>query len=271
MAGLTRRSFALTAVLGLAWLAQPQTAASAPQEPGLVKLRFRGPVDGSDRIEIRDDGATWTNLHWAAPQGEVTMNGIRWCPSEQPELRNEGDTRFLPAAVDFRTARLHRIAGRDTVGLSCFADKVVVHLADTPPGPADYEFELVFHPLGASAELRIETDVDGSDMLRIDATAAEWTNLHWGHPKAPARLNGVLWDTERQPRLRNDGETQFLPAGVRFATARLVEQSGRDTAVVETGPDHVIVQFADNPPGPGRYVLRIRFGPRAPDEVHAGR
>jgi hypothetical protein len=40
--------------------------------PRRVTLRFVGPVDGSDRIEIRNDGARWTSDHCGLPEGAAS-------------------------------------------------------------------------------------------------------------------------------------------------------------------------------------------------------
>jgi hypothetical protein len=235
---------------------------AAPQDaspPRRVTLRFVGPVDGSDRIEIRNDGARWTSDHCGLPEGAASLNGVRWEPCVEPWLDNAGAQQFLREPVAFRDAELRRLGGRDTVLLERFDDHVVVRIADTPHGAGWYEFELRFAPAGTSAELLVEAPVDGSDELRIDREGARWQNLHWS-PPAEVALNGRHWHPAQQAFLPNRGETRFLPDGVEFATARVLAQDGRDTIGLENAGDHLLLRFADNPHGAARYSLRIRFG-----------
>lgn len=240
--------------------------------PGSVEivLTFRGAIDGSDQITITKAGATWRHGHWDLPPQPVTLNGISWDPKEHQTLKNAGKTRFLPRPVDFRSARLNRIQGRDTVALATSREGVVIHLSDTPDGASTYEFQVIFRPRDPKigerktretprATLRVVAVIDGSDELHIDARGARWVHRHWDWP-GEVRLNQVTWDPKKSPTLKNEGETRFLDSPVDFATARMTMQDGRDTAVLERTDGGLVIYFADSPLGRSSYDLMIRFG-----------
>jgi hypothetical protein len=120
---------------------QTNAADRVPREPradekadGDVVVQFRGVIDGSDRLELTQTHAHWTHVNWEWPPEGVSLGGVEWTPAEQGSLPNEGDTKFLPTVVDFRTARLRNVQGRDLVVLEAREDSVVVHLNDTPNG-----------------------------------------------------------------------------------------------------------------------------------------
>lgn len=111
----------------------------------------------------------------------------------------------------------------------------------------------------AKTQLHFAGPVDGSDEIRIDAAGATWWSRHWGLPQGSAKLNGVYWRPRDGTTLPNAGETRFLPAGVRFATGRLVKADGRDLIALETAADHVTLKVSDSPNGPGDYDVVIEF------------
>ena len=188
--------------------AQPTGNESAIQAPPAdsaeIVLSFRGHIAGSDQIKITQTEATWHHSLWDMPPEPVTLNGISWDPREQDTLKNEGTTRFLARPIDFRSARLKRIQGRDTVALEQNKDSAVIHLNDSPlGGGALYEFQVVFRPPTVKRDarkpaaanrttLRIVADIDGSDALYIDAQGARWVHRHW-QPPENVRLNKVAW------------------------------------------------------------------------------
>lgn len=284
-----RTALAFTCVLTLAWAAAPATTArSQTQRPGQtgkarrgttavgagaggdVVVKFQGQVDGTDRITIDANQATWEHVHWDMPPEPVKLNGVTWDPRENPTLKNQGETRFLPRAVDFSTAKLRRISGRDTVALETRKDAVVVHVSDTPFEAAPYEFEVVFRPKSARPEakararsphatLKIAADIDGSDELHIDAKGARWVHHEWDWP-TEVRLNDVVWKPEETPTLANTGATRFLDPAVDFATARVTKKEGRDTAVLEHTDGGVVIYFADSLLDRSPYEVVITFG-----------
>ena len=263
-----------TLAISAAALAQPVTGGRAkPTNPAgseEIVLSFRGSIDGSDQITITRTGAIWQHGHWDMPPEPVTLNGISWDPRERPTLKNADGTRFLPRAVDFRSARLNRIQARDTVALETNRDSVVIHLSDTPEGAALYEFQVIFRrrdakvgggkpPRTPRATLRVIADIDGSDELHVDARGARWVHRQCEWPGA-VHLNQVAWDPEKSASLRNEGETRFLESPVDFETARVTRKDGRDTAVLEHTDGGLVIYFADSPPGRSTYDLTIRFG-----------
>src|SRR5262249_1387459 len=159
----------------------------------------------------------------------------------------------LPQSVDFRSARLTRIQGRDTVALESNRDAVVIHLGDTPDGAALYEFQVIFRPREAKlgerkpvrtprATLRVVTEVDGSDELHVDARGARGVHRHWDWP-GEVRLNQVAWDPRESAMLKNEGETRFLDSPVDFSTARMTRKDSRDLAVLEHTDGGLVIYF----------------------------
>ena len=249
---------------------------SNPAGSDEIVLTFKGRIDGSDQIKITPTRAIWHHKYWDFPPEPVTLNGVSWGPQEQPVLKNEGTTRFLTRPVDFRSARLNRIEGRDTVALERSKDFVVVHISDTPFEPSPYEFQLIFKPrdgdTGAKAgggnagrprskhaTLRIVAEIDGSDELRINEQGARWVHRQWGWP-GMVRLNRTEWDPEESPTLKNEGATRFLDGPVDFTTAKLIKRDGRDLAVLEQTDGGLVVYFADSPDGGSVYDVTITFG-----------
>ena len=226
--------------------------------PEQITLSFRGRVDGSERIEITPTHAYWRHGNWSWPDGPVWLGGIRWEPQTRRVLDNEGQTRFLPHAVDFRSARLTKVRCRDTVALDVHPDSLVIAISDTPNGADLYEFEVVFRPRPRPASLRIVAEIDGSDQLHLDATGARWVHGQWECPRE-VRLNHVRWSPQDPPSLRNQGENRFLDGPVDFASAKLTVREGRDTAVLEHTEGGLVVHFADNPLGRATYDVTISF------------
>jgi len=242
---------------------------SAAGDP--IVLTFKGQIDGSEEIKITPAGATWRHLYWEMPPAPVSLNGVEWDPSARKTLPNEGRTRFLPRAVDFESARLKKVEGRDTVALERNKDSLVIHICDSPFEPAPYEFQVTFRPRKAGAEkdrprarpkrtkLRVVAEIDGSDELRIDSRGAHWTHTHWEWP-ARVFLNNVEWDPEESPDLKNEGRTRFLAGPVDFSTAKMTRSAGRDLVVMEHTDGGLLIHFADSPPSGSTYDLTITFG-----------
>lgn len=218
-----------------------------------ITLHFKGRIDGSDRITIDHRLVTWQNVAWGRPTYPVSIGGVTWHLQTSPVLLT---SQVLPSAVDFSTARLERIAGRDTVALERSSSGIVISLSDTPVGSDLYEFRVRFRPLRDHVMLTIRATIDGSDELRLSSDAATWKNRHWGS-SSDVSLNGVPWNPARVPQLLNIGRTTFLREPVDFATAIVVEKRGRDLVNVESHADGLIVRFADSENGPGGYVVRI--------------
>lgn len=231
----------------------PRPATAAPSV-----IEFRGAIDGSARIEITASSATWHHLDRQLPASPVHVNGIAWNPRAGRTLDNGGATKFLDESVDFSLARLEVISARDTVAMIRSADRIMLHLNDTPNGAAEYRFRVVFTPPQATS-LRIKARIDGSDTLHLSRDGARWEHKHWG-PPSQVTINGRDWNPNRQPTLPNRDETAFLPLPVDFSTARIVHKNGRDTAVVMSDQDGATIHFADNPNGADDYEVIIAFG-----------
>ena len=102
-------------------------------------------IDGSDRLVINSDGASWEHKFWAWPTA-VSLNDVRWDPKENSYLANDGVTRFLSPDIDFSTARILGRSGRDLVAMERQVDGVVIVFADNPVGRAEYEVSIGFEP-----------------------------------------------------------------------------------------------------------------------------
>lgn len=231
----------------------------ARAQPNEVVVSFQGRMDGSDRIEITSTHAHWTHLNWEWPPEPVVLNGIKWNPKEQGSLVNHGGTRFLPSAVDFRSARLQKVQGRDTVVLERHRKSMVVYINDTPNGSSVYKFEIALRPPLARTKLRVVAEIDGSDQLHLNGAGARWVHRHWDWP-SKVYLNQVAWNPRKSRRLNNAGETTFLEGPVDFASAKMTVKQGRDLAVLEHTKNGLIIHFADNPLGKATYDLTISFG-----------
>ncbi len=226
---------------------------------GPVVLPFLAKIDGSDRIRISREGAEWTHLHWGFPEGPVLLNDIPWFPQAGPRLANHGASRFLPIDVDFESAELRRLAGRDSVVLERGADAITIHLADTPVGAGIYQFDIVFPTARPSVDLRVSARVDGSDEVRISDSGAEWIHHQGGWPEWRVELNDLLWLPRSQGLLPNSAGKRFLPDDVDYSSAEVVSRAGRDLVALEKRKDGISIRFADTPNGSDIYEIVVRF------------
>lgn len=232
-------------------------------------FHLHGVIDGSDRITLNHRGALWEHVNWDWPAGPVVVNDSQWNPSAKNFMTTTGAVSFLPEQFSLADARLEVIAGRDVVALERTNGALIVYLDDTQSGAASYEFKLHFpkltgikRPLAVSsaATLKIQAQIDGSDVLKLTAHEAMWTHRAWGFPDG-VRLNDIAWDVRRTNTLSNTGTNQFLPDKVDLSTARITHRQGRDVATMWANHDAVWVTFADNPNGADDYELDLSFGP----------
>lgn len=233
--------------------AQPLMDLRYPQP---VRLSFHGKIDGSEVIEITPTHAYWIHRHWAWPDQAVVLNDVAWNPRKQRSLKNTGKTRFLFEAVDFASARLENVKGRDIVSLETGRDLVRVHICDSPNGADTYEFDIVFNPPSVQQSLRIRADIDGSDRLIIDKTGIWWEHRHWEWPKE-VTLGDVRWNPRKTGKLEY---SSVLSGAASFSSARMSINEARDMAVLQSGDDRVVVDFADSPLGRAVYDVTIHFG-----------
>ena len=108
-------------------------------------LKIAAQIDGSDLLKITAREASWTHRFWACPS-LVTLNDITWNVGRTNVLVNAETNRFLPAGVDFSSAKIVKRTGRDLVTLWADDDAIWVNFADNPNGADDYELEISFGP-----------------------------------------------------------------------------------------------------------------------------
>jgi len=252
-------------------MTMPSLAKTAPDVglPAEAVFHFKGQIDGSDRIVITHQGALWEHFYWGWPADAVTVNGSQWQPWEKNFMTTTGAVAFLPAEYSLASVRLEVIEGRDVITLERTNNALCVWLDDTPVGAAPYEFKIHFYPAPKAparirsspvATLKIAARVDGSDQFKITAKEATLTHKAWGLPEA-VKLNDVSWDVGCTNRLANAGTNTFLPPGIDFSTAKIVQRQGRDLATLWADDEALWVTFADNPNGADDYELQISFGP----------
>lgn len=231
-------------------------------------FHFKGMIDGSDKITITHRRALWEHVNWGWPSGAVTVNGVQWNPSQINFMTTTGAVRFLPEKYSLKSAHLELMEGRDVVALERTNAALIVYMDDTPVGAAPYEFKILF-PRAAvqprlrhaspTATLKIAAVIDGSDVLKITPHEAIWTHRYWSFPSG-VRLNDVSWNLYQTNVLANSGTNRFLPRGVNFFAAKIVQRQGRDLATMWADKNALWVNFADNPNGADAYELEISFG-----------
>jgi hypothetical protein len=122
----------------------PPAIAAMPANPSpAATLKIRAQIDGSDRLKITTNAATWTHLAYSPPRA-VRLNDVAWDLAATNVLANSGTNTFLPAGIDFSTARIVHREGRDLVTLWTDADAMWVTFADNPNGADAYEVEISF-------------------------------------------------------------------------------------------------------------------------------
>jgi len=117
--------------------------AKAVKPPPAPTLRLRARIDGSDVLHITKEGAVWEHKHWDWP-GKVVLNKTEWSPKENPTLANSGETRFLPANIDFSTAKATQKSGRDVAFVVPDEKGLTIYFADGPNGADDYDVVITF-------------------------------------------------------------------------------------------------------------------------------
>ena len=117
--------------------------ATAKASSTAATLEVAGQIDGSDRIKVTASQAVWMHQAWSPP-ANVTLNGIPWDPMAEPTRKNEGTNRFLPAGVDFSTARIASRQGRDLATMWSDKDAVWIQFADNPNGADYYDIKITF-------------------------------------------------------------------------------------------------------------------------------
>jgi len=108
-------------------------------------LQIVAAIDGSDSLRITSREATWEHRAYSPPWG-ISLNGVAWDVRQTNTLANAGTNTFLPANVDFSTARILNRKGRDLGTMWADADSLWIQFADNPNGADAYELEIAFGP-----------------------------------------------------------------------------------------------------------------------------
>jgi len=114
-----------------------------PGAPVAAHLKIAADIDGSDTLKITAGEATWEHKNWSPP-ANIRLNEIPWLLSQTNVLKNEGTNRFLPAGIDFSTAKIVSRAGRDLATMWAEPDALWVRFADNPNGSDHYELDISF-------------------------------------------------------------------------------------------------------------------------------
>lgn len=121
--------------------APPRAKTTGPSRPATLKVA--AVIDGSDTLRITKEAATWKHRAFQ-PAQHVTLNGISWNVRQTQTLLNAGTNTFLPAAVNFSSARIISRKGRDVATAWAEPDALLIQFADNPNGADSYELEIAF-------------------------------------------------------------------------------------------------------------------------------
>jgi hypothetical protein len=114
-------------------------ASPAPgQENRSVRLPMTAEIDGSDTLQVFATHAIWTHGDRGWPQSLV-FGGVAWSPRRMPVMPFTAATKRRLSRVDFRSAGLVRIRGRNDVRLENAGDHVTIRFHDSDPGAGVYE------------------------------------------------------------------------------------------------------------------------------------
>jgi len=243
------------------------TLDGSTSDPNDAVFHFKGTIDGSDRILLTREGASWEHANWGWPRDGVRVNGTKWNPHEKNYMTTSGGALFLADRYSLEDANLELINGRGLVSLERGTNSMIVYLDDIENGSGEYEFKVRFHQRGReaahkispSATLKISARVDGYETFRITKSEATWIHGARAFP-GQVKLNGLLWPVQETNVLKNEADTAYLDKAVDFSTARIVSRKGRDVATLWADADALWVRFADNPNGADLYELEIEFG-----------
>jgi hypothetical protein len=111
--------------------------------PTTATLKIAAEIDGTDCLRITATEATWEHKHWGPP-AKVSLNDMPWSLQQTNVRHNAGTNVFLPAGVDFSTARILSRKGRDLVTMWAEERALWVWFADSPNGDDHYELEIAF-------------------------------------------------------------------------------------------------------------------------------
>lgn len=150
-----------------------------------------------------------------------------------------------------RTSHKHRLA---SVGAM-----LMLTLATVPEAVAQPITSVPDRPVSGEYRLSFRGRIDGSEIIELSDTHAWWTHRNWGWPSQPVWLGQVQWNPKLKPFIENSGHTRYLPPGVDFSAARLVNVKARDKVTLEPGPRSARIHIVDTPNGGGQYQFDIVF------------
>jgi hypothetical protein len=109
----------------------------------VATLKIAAQIDGSDCIKFTATEATWEHKTYSFPS-QISLNDMPWSLQLTNVLKNEGTNQFLPAGIDFSTAKIVSRKGRDLATMWSDKDAMWVRFADNPNGSDAYELEISF-------------------------------------------------------------------------------------------------------------------------------
>ncbi|MEZ0388912.1 MAG: hypothetical protein ACAI34_17695 [Verrucomicrobium sp.] len=115
--------------------------------------------------------------------------------------------------------------------------------------------------VGAAEEPKLYTlkfsgKIDGSDIIQIGPTHAEWVHQAWGMPEGPVTLAGREWNPQKSEILPFGG-ARLLPPDLQNYRVLMRTQQARDIAVAEIQGRHVLVHLNDTPQGAEPYEFEL--------------
>ena len=108
-----------------------------------------------------------------------------------------------------------------------------------------------------SMTLNFSARIDGSDVLNITPSGAQWIHKSWQWP-ARVTLNGNSYDPHTLPSLEQMGL-----AAADLSSAEVTERTGRDIIALEKTGTGIAIHFSDAEGGAAMYSMRIKFAPKS--------
>jgi hypothetical protein len=224
-----------------------------------IILDIQATIDGCDVVNITQTKAIWIHRNYN-PATDVKINGIAWDVSANPIFAN-----IDLSGADMDRAKVLSRSGRDTVVLENTDDGVEVFFNDAPSGAAPYEIKIGFDgkspaatqpaafKAGDTIDLDISANIDGRDILTIDADGAHWRHFEARWP-TDVVVNDSQWNVRGLPDLGDIGLAE-----ADLSSAKVVGSSGRGLVAMEKTDHGIAVYFDDGLPGAAPYEIKIRF------------
>ncbi len=153
--------------------------------PHVAMFDIEGEFDGSDRIRLTPNRATWTHQYQSNPSN-VSVGGKPWDLGSTSEFPNSGDTMYLSPAADLRTAKLIQHFGRDPVGIDVQDTYTDILFSDNPGGRVYYKVSILvtFPPSSPDPQLSIEENTGLYDLRFFTETSRSY-QLQWAPTLPP--------------------------------------------------------------------------------------